>query len=107
MIQQLVTSSFPNLQGELIPVGAVAEQLTLPASTSQLLLPLPAGVTTAAFVIIQSVTTSDLTAQLSTASGSTVLSVPAYGVLVLYGVSTLYVSSTLGGVANVYIGGPA
>lgn len=107
MIQSQIVSSFPNLQGVLIPIGAVAEQLTLSASTSHLLLPLPAGVTTASYVIVQAVTSSDLTAQLSLAGGSTVLSIPAYGVLVLYGVTTLYVNSALGGVANVYIGGPA
>ena len=47
----------------------------------------------------------DLTVQVSTASGSTVLSVPLGAVQPLYNVTALYISSVLGGVILYAVGG--
>lgn len=76
----------------------------LPANSSHLQIPFPAGLSTAMFAAITSVTCSDLTVQVSTASGSTVLSVPFGGTVLLYNVTAIYLNSVIGGTAQVIIG---
>lgn len=92
------------ITGQLLANAKAVEQVTLPALTSQLALPLPVGSSPAAFVAVSALAMQDLTVKLSTAVGATVLTVPAGNTIILYGVTALYVSSVLGGQAQVIFG---
>lgn len=85
------------------PGGHVSEDVVLPAATSNAQLPFPAGVTTAAILIIQALTTTDLVV---TYKGQT-MSVPVGQPVIFYGVtqSNVTVSTTLGGEILCTVGG--
>ena len=94
--------------GSTVLTLAAAEGVTdvvLAAQSSKVVLPFPPGVTTASMVSVKAVACSDLTIQTATAVGSTALTVPSGQVQVLYGVTALYASSTLGGSIQYCIGG--
>jgi hypothetical protein len=85
------------------PVGAMIQDVTLPASTSEEAIPYPFGVTTAAILAICPVTITDLIVTLNAED----LSVPLGQPLFLYGVAAadVSVSSVLGGKVTFAVGG--
>lgn len=99
-----VLANTVGVSGQLQLQARANESLVLPPSTSQQLVPLPAGMSVTNFAAITAVSVSDLFVQFSTAFGSTVLSVPQGTTLLVYGVSTIYVSSALGGAVGAVIG---
>ena len=85
------------------PVGALSQDVTLPASTADEALPFPVGVTTAAILAIYAVTTADLVVTVGTQD----LTVPLGQPLFLYDVAAadIAVSSVLGGKLTYVVGG--
>ena len=92
-----------------LPAGVAVTDMILTADTEKQALPFPNGVSTAAVAFVKAVGGSggctDLTVQVATAAGSTVLTVPVNAAQVFYGVSALYVSSVLGGKIQYSVGG--
>lgn len=92
------------VSGQLQVQAKAQELITVPASTSALLLPLPTGLSTAAFVAVSSLVMTDLTVKFSNIVGATSLTVPAGATLLAYGVATVYVTSAAGGTLQVVAG---
>lgn len=103
-IRHVVVVDGLGMSGELILPADLVENITVPASTSQHQLLLPYNTTTAKFMAITATKITDLSVQVSTDSGSTVLQVPKNTTLILYTVNALYVNSTLGGTFRVITG---
>lgn len=85
------------------PAGALAQDTVLAAASSNVALPFPVGVTTAAVLVIVAQTTADLIVKVS----GQALTVPIGQPLFLYSVaaSAVSVSSVLGGKITVVVGG--
>lgn len=85
--------------------GVMMQDATLAASTSNLPLPFPVGVTTAVFIFIAAITTTDLIVKVGGTPVS--LSVPQNQGLVLYSISSsvITLSSVAGGKIQYAIGG--
>ena len=99
--------SIPNTQpvsGPLTFSGQSVETLTIAADEGTQGVGLPLGTSTAAFVVVYNVSIADLTIQVSVATGSTVMPIPVGGFVVLYNVSALYVTTTVGGICQVIFG---
>ena len=90
--------------GQLQFKAVASETLVLAASTSNLSIPLPTGLTTANFVAVTALACSDLVIKLSTASGSTALTVPFKQTLLIYGATAVYASTTIGGTVQMVVG---
>lgn len=91
--------------GLTCPSGVMLQDVTLPANTANLAPAFPAGVTTAVFVYVSALTTTDLIVKVGGAPVS--LSVPANQGLMLYGIasSAITLNSVKGGKVQYAIGG--
>lgn len=85
------------------PTGALAQDVQLAAASSNVALPFPVGLATAAVVVVVAATTADLVVKVS----GQALTVPIGQPLFLYGVaaSAVSVSTVLGGKITVLVGG--
>lgn len=99
-----MTNGVNGVTGAVTLQALEIENMTVPASTSQLAVPLPAGLATAKFVAVTALLIQDLTMQVSTAGGSTVLKVPMGATVLIYGVTALYVNSVAGGTLQAVFG---
>lgn len=82
------------------------QTLQLPALTVNQQVPFPVGMATAAMAYVKAAPgTTDLTLKLSLAGGATVLTIPPGAAVVLYGITAIYLSSALGGRADVVVAG--
>lgn len=87
------------------PNGSLDQDATLPAATSSLALAFPVGVTTAVFIYISAITTTDLIINIGTSPFP--VSVPLGQGMLLYGLTSAQVSisSVLGGKIQYSVGG--
>lgn len=89
------------------PVGALSQDVVLPAATSAAALPFPSGVTTAKVLALYPASIVDLVVTITVGSDSIDLDVLAGQPLFLYNVAaaSISVSSVLGGKLSVVVGG--
>lgn len=87
-----------------LTAGLAISDIALPASTAALQLAFPVGVSTAKVVFIRALSPADLTVQVSTASGASVLAIPAGAAMVFYNVTSLFVNTVAGGTIQFGVG---
>lgn len=88
-------------------IGALAQDVVLPAATSAAALPFPSGVTTAKVIALYAATTTDLIVTVTISAQSVALPVPVNQPLFLYNLTAAQVriASVLGGRITVVVGG--
>ena len=87
-----------------LTAGLRVEDIALPALTSQLQIAFPIGVSTAKIVFVRAISASDLTVQISTSVGASILAIPSGAAISLYNVTALFVNSVVGGTIQVAVG---
>lgn len=104
LIQDVINLDGLGMLGQIVLPTVAVENITVPVTTVQHQIALPFNMTTAKFVAVTASKIEDLSLQVSTAAGSTVLAVPLGCTLIIYSATALYFNSALGGTFRVAIG---
>lgn len=89
------------------PIGALSQDVVLPAATSNAPVPFPSGVTTAKIIALYTATVTDLVVKITISAQVVNLPVPVNQPLFLYNLTSaqIAISSVLGGKLTCVVGG--
>lgn len=99
-----VNFSSPGIVGQVQFQAKSVQCVTLAPATVLQAIPLPVGLSSAAFVAVSAGTMQDLEFQLANTVGATALPVPANTTVLLYNADEIFVSSAQGGTFQLILG---